>query len=253
MFRTSFAAAATSCLLLVATGAGVASAAELKFLCAGALRTVIPGFVAEFEKSTGHKVTVTFGGVGGLTDRLQKGEAADVAIVSGAQIDELQKTGKVVAGSRVDIAKAAIGVFVRKGAKPDISSADAFKRSMLAAKTIGYTNPATGSADGIYLASLFDRLGIAAEMKTKTKYPPGPSLYENVARGEVEIGFQMISEILAEPSVEFIGPLPPAIQNITQYSAGIVASSTQADAGKALVEFLSSPASIAAVKAKGFE
>ena len=99
---------------------------------------------------------VTYGGVGGLTDRLQKGEAADVAIVSGPQIDELQKSGKVVAGSRVDIAKAAVGVFVRKGAaKPDISSADAFKRSMLAAKLIDYTDPATGSADGIYLVSLF--------------------------------------------------------------------------------------------------
>jgi molybdate transport system substrate-binding protein len=257
MFRTSFATAAVvaiSCLLLVATGVRVASAAEIKFLCAGALRTVIPGFVLEFEKSSGHKVTVTYGGVGGLTDRLQKGEAADVAIVSGPQIDELQKSGKVVAGSRVDIAKAAVGVFVRKGAaKPDISSADAFKRSMLAAKAIDYTDPATGSADGIYLASLFDRLGIAAEMKPKTKLLRGPSLYASVASGEVEIGFQMISEILAEPSVEFIGPLPPAIQNITQYAAGIIASSTQADAGKALIGFLSSPASVAVMKAKGFE
>src|SRR5215831_19213544 len=112
-------------------------------------------------------------GVGALTDRLQKGEAADVVIVSGPQIDELQKSGKVVAGSRVDIAKVGIGVFVRKGAaKPDISSADAFKRSMLAAKAIDYTNPASGAADGIYLASLFDRLGIAAEMKAKTKHTP---------------------------------------------------------------------------------
>jgi molybdate transport system substrate-binding protein len=123
---------------------------------------------------------------------------------------------------------------------------------MLAAKAIGYTDPATGSADGIYLVSLFDRLGIAAEMKPKTKHPPGPSLYASVASGEVEIGFQMISEILAEPSVEFVGPLPPAIQNITQYAAGIIASSTQADAGKALIGFLSSPASVAVMKAKGF-
>ena len=258
MFRTSFAAAAVaaiSCLLLVATGVGVASAAEIKFLCAGALRTVIPGLVLEFEKSSGHKVTVAYGGVGALTDRLQKGEAADVAIVSGPQIDELQKSGKVVAGSRVDIAKVGVGVFVRKGAlqKPDISSADAFKRSMLAAKAIDYTDPASGAADGIYLASLLDRLGIAAEMKPKTKHRPGPSLYASVASGEVEIGFQQISEILAEPSVEFIGPLPSAIQNITQFAAGIIASSTQADAGKALVGFLSSPASVTVMKAKGFE
>jgi molybdate transport system substrate-binding protein len=124
---------------------------------------------------------------------------------------------------------------------------------MLAAKAIDYTNPASGAADGLYLAGLFDRLGIAAEMKPKTKHTPGPALYASVASGEVEIGFQQISEILAEPSVEFIGPLPPAIQNITQFAAGIVANSTQADAGKAFVAFLSSPASVAVMKAKGFE
>jgi molybdate transport system substrate-binding protein len=256
MFRTSFSAAAIAAisLLLVATEVTVASAAEIKLLCAGALRTVVPELVLEFEKSSGHKVAVTFGGVGGLTDRLQKGEAADVAIVSGPQIDELQKSGKVVAGSRVDIAKIGVGVFVRKGAaKPDISSADAFKRTMLAAKTIDYTDPATGAADGIYLASLFDRLGIAAEIKPKTRLLRGPELYASVASGEVEIGFQQISEILSEPSVDFVGPLPPAIQNITQFAAGIVASSTQAAADTALVKFLSSPASIAAMKARGFE
>jgi molybdate transport system substrate-binding protein len=255
MFRTSFAAAAVAAIsCFVSTGVRIASAAEIKFLCAAALVPAIPGLVVEFEKTSGHTVTVTYATVGALTDRLQKGEAADVAIVSGPQIDELQKSGKVVAGSRVDITKVGVGVFARKGAaKPDISSVGALKRSLLAAKAIAYPDPAGGGAAIVYLVSLFDRLGIAAEMKPKTKLLRGPSLYASVASGEVEIGFQMISEILAEPSVEFIGPLPPAIQNITQYAAGIIASSTQADAGKALVGFLSSPASVAVMKAKGFE
>ena len=123
MFRTSFvAAAAISSLLLVATGMSVANAAEIKLLCAVALQPAIAGLIPEFEKSSGHKVTITYGTAGAMADRVQKGEAADVTIVSGPQIDELQGQGKVVAGSRVDIAKVGVGVFVRKGAeKPDIS------------------------------------------------------------------------------------------------------------------------------------
>jgi len=256
MFRTSFvAAAAISSLLLVATGMSVANAAEIKLLCAVALQPAIAGLIPEFEKSSGHKVTITYGTAGAMADRVQKGEAADVTIVSGPQIDELQGQGKVVAGSRVDIAKVGVGVFVRKGAaKPDISSADAFKRSMLAARSIAYPDPAGGGASGIYVASLLDRLGVAGEMKAKTKfYPPSAPLYESVASGEVEIGFNQISEILAQPSVEFLGPLPAAIQNFTQFAAGIIASSTLADAGKALIGFLSSPTAAAFMKSKGFE
>jgi molybdate transport system substrate-binding protein len=254
MFRASFAAATVA--LLIATGVRIASGAEIKFLCAAALVPAIPGLVVEFEKTSGHKVTVTYATAGALTDRLQKGEAADVAIVSGPQIDELQKSGKVVAGSRVDITKVGVGVFGRKGAaKPDISSVDAFKRSLLAAKAIAYSDPAGGGAATVYLVSLFDQLGISAEMKSKTKLlsVTGGQLYQSVASGEVEIGFIQISEILSRPDVEFVGPLPPAIQNLTQFSAGIIASSTQADADKALIGFLSSSASVAIMKARGFE
>ena len=170
-------------------------------------------------------------------------------------MDQLRAQGKVVAGDRIIIAKVGVSAFVRKGAaKPDVSSADAFKRSMLAARSIAYPDPAGGGASGIYVASLLERLGIAVEMKPKTKlFPPTEVLYSSVASGEVEIGFNQISEILAQPTVELAGPLPSAIQNYTQFAPGIVTGSSQTDAARALVAFLSSPAAQTVLKAKGFE
>src|SRR5437762_6200699 len=236
------------------TAGSTARAAEIKLLCAVALQ---PGFIAlipDFEKSSGHNVTITYGTAGAVADRVQKGEAADVVISSGPLIDQLQAQGKVVAGSRVNLTKVGVGVFVRKGAvKPDISSADAFKRSMLAARSIAYPDPAGGGASGIYVASLLERLGIAGEMKPKTKLSTLGTLYASVANGEVEIGFNQVSEILAQPTIELAGPLPSAIQNYTQFAPGIVTGSSQADAARALVTFLSSPAAQAVMKAKGFE
>ena len=160
-----------------------------------------------------------------------------------------------MAGSRVNIAKVGVGVFVRRGAaKPDISSADAFKRSMLVARSIAYPDPAGGGASGIYMASLLERLGIAGEMKPKTRLSPSAKvLYASVASGDVEIGFNQVSEVLAQPTVEFAGPLPSAIQNYTQFAPGIVTGSNQTDAARALVTFLTSPAAQTVLKAKGFE
>src|SRR4051794_12389577 len=174
-------------------------------------------------------------------DRFQKGEAADLVINAAPLMDQLRAQGKVVAGNRITIAKVGVSAFVRKGAaKPDISSADAFKRSMLAARSITYPDPAGGGASGIYMASLLERLGIAGEMKSKTKLSPSANvLYASVASGDVEIGFNQISEVLAQPTVEFAGPLPSAIQNYTQFAPGIVAGSSQTDAARALVTFLS--------------
>jgi molybdate transport system substrate-binding protein len=237
------------------TAGTIARAAEIKLLCAVALHPAIDALIPDFEKSSGHKVTVAYGTAGAVADRVQKGEAADLVINSVPMIDRLQAQGKVVAGSRVIIAKVGVGVFVRKGAvKPDISSADAFKRSMLAARSIAYPDPAGGGASGIYVASLLERLGIAAEMKPKTKlFPPTEVLYASVASGDVEIGFNQISEILAQPTVELAGPLPSAIQNYTQFAPGIVTGSSQTDAGRALVTFLSSPTAQTVLKTKGFE
>ncbi len=152
------------------TAGSTASAAEIKLLSALALHPVIDALIPDFEKSSGHKVTVVYGTAGAVAERVQKGEAADLVISAAPRIDQLRTQGKIVAGDRVIIAKVGVGAFVRKGAvKPDISSADAFKRSMLAAKSIAYPDPAGGGASGIYVASLLERLGIAVEMKPKTK------------------------------------------------------------------------------------
>jgi len=243
-------------LALVGITAGIAArAAEIKLLCAVALQPGMAALIPDFEKSLGHKVTIAYGTAGGVAERVQKGEAADIVISASPLIDQLQAQGKVVASNRIIIAKVGVGVFMRKGAaKPDISSADGFKRSMLAAKSIAYPDPAGGGASGIYVASLLERLGIAAEMKPKTKlFPPTEVLYASVASGDVEIGFNQISEILAQPTVELAGPLPSAIQNYTQFAPGILTGSSQTDGGRALVAFLSSPAAQTVLKSRGFE
>ena len=237
------------------TAGSTVTAADIKLLCAVALHRAIDALIPDFEKSTGHKVTVAYGNAGAIADRFQKGEAADLVINTAPLMGQLRAQGKVLAGDAIIIAKVGVGVFVRMGAaKPDISSADAFKRSMLAARSVTYPDPAGGGASGIYVASLLERLGIAVEMKPKTKlFPPTEVLYASVASGEVEIGFNQISEILAQPTVELAGPLPSAIQNYTQFAPGIVTGSSQTDAGRALVTFLSSPAAQTVLKTKGFE
>ncbi len=240
--------------LLGNTTGSTARAAELKLLSASALHPAIDALIPDFEKSSGHKITVGYGTAGNVADRVQKGEAADIVISSVPMIDRLQAQGKVVAGDRNIMAKVGVGAFVRKGAtKPDIGSADAFKRSMLAARSIAYPDPAGGGASGIYVASLLERLGIAAEMKPKTKLSTLETLYTSVASGDVEIGFNQVSEILAQPTIELVAPLPSEIQNYTQFEPGVVTGNSQTDAARALVTFLSSPPAQTVLKAKGFE
>ena len=254
--RSILSVSATMALGLAFSGMtpGAVRAAEIKLLCASALHPVIDALIPDFEKSSGHKVMVAYGTAGAVADRVQNGEATDLVISSVPMIDRLQTQGKVAAADRVIIAKVGVGAFVRRGAaKPDISSADAFKRAMLAARSIAYPDPAGGGASGIYVASLLERLGIAAEMKPKTKLSTLGTLYASVASGDVEIGFNQVSEILAQPTVELIAPLPSAIQNYTQFCPGVVASSNQPDAAGALIAFLYSPAAKAALKTKGFE
>ena len=165
-------------------------------------------------------------------------------ISSAPAIAKLREQGKIVAGDRAIIAKVGVGVFVRKGdPKPDISSADAFKQTMSSAKSIAYPDPAGGGASGVYVARLLDQMGIAAEMKLKTKLlPPTAELYASVASGDIAIGFNQISEIRAQPTVELAGPLPSEIQNYTPFAPGIITGSHQVGAGDALITFLCSPA-----------
>ena len=241
--------------LLLAT-ANVAAAAQIKVLAGSAIETAMAVLIPQFEQSSGHQVTFDFNGaIGAMTERVQKGEAADVVIVSRPQIESLANQGKVVSGSSADIAKVGVGLFVRKGApKPDIGSVDGFKRTMLEAKSIGWNDPAAGAPVSIYMIGVLERLGIADAMTPKTvAFKQRSERFEAVARGDVEIGFNQISEIIAAPGVELVGPLPGPIQNYTLFASGIVATSQEQDAAHALIRFISSPAAQPTWKAKGFE
>jgi molybdate transport system substrate-binding protein len=236
--------------------AGSASAAEVRVMISGGLTAAYKALVPEFERTTGNKVVTAYGPSMGTTVnaipvRLERGEAADVLIMVGYALGDLVKQGKVVAGSQVDLVKSPIGVAVKAGApKPDISSADALKRSLLAAKSIAYSD----SASGVYVSTeMFQRLGIADAMKDKAKKIPAEPVAGVVARGDAEIGFQQISEMLPVPGVDIVGQLPPDLQKITVFSAGIATGSKEPDAGRALIKFLASPAASAAIIKSGME
>lgn len=242
--------------VLCAFAADYAGAAEIKCLFPLAFRSSLSEVVPQFEKSTGNTVAIDYATIGALTDRLKKGESADVAIVSDGQFDELQQQGKLVATSRIDVAKLGDGAFVRRGApKPDTSSVEAFTRTLLAVRAIAYIDPAAGAPSGIYMARLMERLGIAGQMMPKTRLATGSgkALFDIVVNGNAEIGFIQLTELLAEPRVELLGPLPANIQDYTKYVAGLVASSKQSDAGKALITFITSPSALAVMRTRGFE
>src|SRR3954454_3303589 len=216
MIRTLFAAVAVALLsFLFAANADVAAAAEIKILSGSAIETAMAVLIPQFEQSSGHKIALDFNGaIGAMADRVLKNEAADVAILSRQQIESLEKLAKVVPGSHTDIAKVGVGLFVRKGApKPDISSVDAFKSALLAARSIGWNDPDTGPPVSIYMIGVLERLGIAAAMKPKTvAFKQRSERFEAVARGDVEIGFNDQRDD-RRTGGRPLGPLPPPIQN----------------------------------------
>ena len=232
-----------------------ARAAEITFLCAGALETTIEELIPEFQKVSGHAVKATFAAIGVIATRLRNGDMADLAIVSPQQWEDLRKEGKVDATVQVIIAKVGVGVFVKKGAaKPDISSVEAFKRTLLNAKSIGLADPAGGGPVGIYATRLFERLGISAAVTPKLKLVGGGlAPVEPVAKGDVEIGLSTISEILPVSGIELVGPLPSEIQTFIVYAASIPANAKEPTAAKALIDFLSSPRATSVLKSKGLE
>jgi molybdate transport system substrate-binding protein len=236
--------------------AGSAQAAEVHVMISGGLSAAYNALVPEFEKATGHKVVTARGPSMGTTVnaipmRLDRGEAADVLILVGYALDDLIKKGKAVAGSRVDLVNSKIGVAVKAGSsKPDISSADALKRALLAAKTVAYSD----SASGVYISTeMFQNLGIVDEMKDKAKKIPATPVAEIVAKGEAEIGMQQISELKAVSGVDIVGPLPESLQKVTVFSAGIATGSKEPEAGKALIKFLASPAARKTIVDSGLE
>jgi molybdate transport system substrate-binding protein len=203
------------------------------------LKTVMLDLAPDFERTIGAKVVITWGSANGLLKELETGAGGDLAILTAEAIDGLIKEGKVVAGSRVDLARSGIGLAVRKGApKPDIGSPDALKRALTAAKSVAHSR--TGMS-GIYFPTVLARLGIADEMKSKIVTPdPGTPVGEVVARGEAEIGVQQISELLPVAGIEIIGPLPASLQKITTFSAGVLTAAKEPDAARALVKFVAS-------------
>jgi molybdate transport system substrate-binding protein len=248
-------AVALSAILLVAIPGSILNAAEIKVLSVGALRSSMTNLIPDFEKSTGHKVTIESGAAGAMANRIQKGEVVDLGIVTTALIEGLVNQGKVVAGTQAIVASVGMGISARKGAaKVDIGSMDTFKRTLLAAKSIGHTDPASGASSAIYAAKLLAGLDIAAELRPKTKvFASNALLHEAVAKGDVELGFGQKTEILADASIEFVGPLPAPVQNISQFSAGVLTSAKEPDAAKTFINFLTSSAAAAVMRARGFE
>jgi len=242
-------------MVLMAAGAPRgAAAAEIKVLTAGAFKQVLLVLVPDFEKQTGHKVVLENDTVGALTKRIEGGEAFDLAVLTPAAVNDLSTKGKFVAGSRTNLGRVGVGVVVKEGApKPDISSVDAFKKTLLAAKSVAYIDPAAGGSSGIYVAGLLDKLGVAADVKPKAKLIPGGAVAEHIARGEAEIGIHQISEILPVKGITLVGPLPADIQNYTVYAAGLGANGKESEAAKALLKTLSGPAAADVLKSKGME
>lgn len=237
----------------VAATTQVAGAAEVKVLSAGAYKQVVLALQPEFEKS-GHKLVVDNDTVGGLQRRIEGGEAFDVVIVSPGAIDDLIKKGKVADGTRQTLARVGIGVMVRAGApKPDVSSVDAFKKAVLEAKTVAYIDPASGGSSGIYLAKLFEQIGIAEQVKAKAKLKQGGYVADLLKSGEADLGIHQISEIIPVKEVTLVGPLPREIQNYTTYAAGIGSGARDRDAAQALVKVLTGPAAAAVLKDKGMD
>ena len=235
---------------------GSASAAEVRVMISGGLAAAYTALVPEFEKATGNKVLTAFGPSMGTTVnaipmRLERGEPVDVLILVGYALGDLAKKGKVVEGTSVDLVTSAIGIAVKAGApKPDISSADAVKRALLAAKSVAYSD----SASGVYVSTeMFNKLGIADAMKDKARKIPATPVGEIVAHGDAEIGFQQIAELRPVSGIDIVGPLPDGLQSITVFSAGIATGSKEPEAGKALIKFLASPAARDALIKSGLE
>jgi len=232
----------------------LATAAELKVLTAGAYKQVLVALVPDFEKQTGHKVTLDNDTVGALTKRIEGGEAFDVAVLTPAAVNALISKGKLADGTRATLARVGVGVMVKSGApKPDISSVDAFKRALIAAKSVAYIDPASGGSSGIYVAGLLDKLGIADQVKPKAKLKQGGYVADLIASGEAELGIHQISEIVPVKEVTLVGPLPADIQNYTVYAAGVGSGAKDGEAVKALIRALTGPAAAEVLKSKGME
>jgi molybdate transport system substrate-binding protein len=245
--RWSIPAAAGFGLFVAFAQVEAANAAEVRVFTARAIATVLEKIGPEFERTTGHKLDVVSGFGPAFVRQINAGDPFDVFVSIPATIDAVFKDGKLLADSRTNLVRSGVGVAVRAGApKPDISSVEAFKQALLNAKSVGYL-PTAG------VPQLVERLGIAEAIKPKATVPATDIVSELVAKGELELGVVVITQILTTPGVELVGPLPPAIQSYTVFVGGISANSKAPDAARALLRFLTGPAAVPVIKAQGME
>ncbi len=242
-------------LLTMLTIPSVMTGSEIKVLCTHAFETAMTKVGPEFEKQTGNKLAITYGTTGDLVKRLTGGEPADLIIATAPALQNQVKSGKVVEGSNRSIASTGIGLAVRTGTpKPDISSVEALRNALLAAKSIAYSDPADGAASGIHFAKVLQRLGIADQVKSKSKLiGGGGDVGELVAKGGAEIAVRMTSELLPVPGITYVGPLPGDLQDMIVFAAGICTNGTQQAGAKSLIDFLLSPGVAPKLKATGLE
>ena len=231
--------------------AGSVSAADLKIFTTRSVMTILDRIGPEFERTTGHTLNINSDVAINLVRRVEAGEPFDFLVASPSQMDGLIAKGTIVAETRTNLVRSGIGVQVRAGApKPDISSMDAFKRSLLDAKSIGYLKE---GQSGVYLHRVFDRIGIADAIRPKVIRPDTDIVSELVAKGEVELGLVVITQIVTTPGVELVGPIPAEIQSYITFTAGISAKATAPEAAHQLLQFLKGPAALPVIQAQGME
>jgi molybdate transport system substrate-binding protein len=242
-------------IALMLAGAAAAKAAEIKVLSAAGFRPVIQDIAPRFERATGHKLAITFASAGAAVKRVQSGEMFDVVIIPRPGVNILVKDGKIDGANTAAIARSGIGVAVRKGApKPDISSPEALKQALLAAKSITYSRPEDGGASGIHFAKVLDRLGIANDMKAKTVFDNRTNgVGRAVADGGAEIGVHQMQELIAVAGIEIVGPLPGDLQDTIVFSAAVTNSATEPAAARPLIDYLRTPEAAAVIRAKGMD
>jgi molybdate transport system substrate-binding protein len=234
--------------------AAVAEPVEVTVLTSVALTSALDELAPRFERATGNKLKIGYSLIADIKKRIIAGETADVIMLSRPAMDDLSKLDKFAPGSIADVAGTPVAVAVRAGApKPDISSPEALKNALLAAKSIVYADPAKGGASGVYFARVIDQLGIAEQLKPKTILVPGAQAADVVAKGEAEIGVGQASEIVPVSGAQLVGPLPGELGSMTLFTAAIGAGSKQTEAAKSLILFLTGPDAAPVLKAKGFQ
>jgi molybdate transport system substrate-binding protein len=248
-------AASFTLLAALFTGANAAGAAEIRVLSAAGMGPALKEIAGEFERVSGHQLLMEFATAGAITKRVMGGEVADVVIVTAPQLAGLVKEGKVQAGSATPVAKSGVGIAVKSGSrKPRVASVEDFKKALLGAKTVVYADPAGGGAAGIHVGGLIQKLGIAEQLKPKTRLAKGGDISEvTAAQPDGVIGMTQISEIVGKPGVELVGPLPEEVQLYTTFAVGAATGAKQAGAANAFIKFLKGPAATAAIKAKGMQ